>query len=132
MKKILAMIISAIIASSTTNNTINTVDGEFYNTLEARNYWGEDVVLYTFTGNNPEYFIVKNYDVFQDGIWKEENEDFFYGSSISNSGEIYPIDITLVAIGEYNGDNEVIKKVKNAKLTERQEVYSSSSFGKVQ
>ena len=89
---------------------------------------GEDVVLYTFTGNNPEYFIVKNYDVFQDGIWKEENEDFFYGSSISNSGEIYPIDITLVAIGEYNGDNEVIKKVKNAKLTERQEVYVSNKF----
>ena len=89
---------------------------------------GEDVVLYTFTGNNPEYFIVKNYDVFQDGIWKEENEDFFYGNSISNSGEIYPIDSTLVAIGEYNGDNEVIKKVNKAKSTERQEVYISNKF----
>ena len=56
MKKILATIISAIIASSTANNTINTIDGEFHNTLEARNYCGEDVVLYQF----------KSYD---DSVW---------------------------------------------------------------
>lgn len=57
MKKILAMIISAIVAASTTGNTtVHSIDGEFHSTLDARNYWGEEVVLYHF----------KSYD---DSVW---------------------------------------------------------------
>lgn len=53
MKKMLAIIISAIVAANTTSNTtIHTISGEFHNTLEARNYLGEDVILYQFKSHD--------------------------------------------------------------------------------
>ena len=94
---------------------------------------GEDVVLYTFSGENPGYFIVKNYDVLQDGIWKEENENSFYGNSISKFGKTYPVERTIVLMKNYAGTNEIINKVNNAQAMESKNIYvsnkSNSKFG---
>lgn len=89
---------------------------------------GEDVVLYNLTGNNPGYLIVKNYDVFENGMWKEEEESFFSGSSINKLEKIYPIESTIAIIDEYSGNDEIIKKAKNAERTKEAIVNISNKF----
>lgn len=56
---------------------------------------GQDIVLFSFTGDNPSYLIVKNYDAFENDTWILKNDDYLTGDNISTLKKSIPILNTL-------------------------------------
>ena len=76
---------------------------------------GQDVVLFKFTGENPSYLVVKNYDSFENDAWNLKNDNYLTGSNVSISSKSIPILKTLDYLEKSTINNDFYNKVKEAK-----------------